>query len=111
MEYPGYSHYKGVCDTARIENDSINVFDFLVREANVSNENIIIIGRSIGSGPATYLASKRKVGALVLISPFTSIKELIKDRAGSFAASFVANRFDNSQRIQSVTCPTFITHG
>lgn len=44
--------------------------------------NIIIIGRSIGSGPATYLASKKKIACLALISPFTSIRDLIKDKVG-----------------------------
>jgi len=40
----------------------------------IKPKNIIIMGRSIGTGPATYLASKREVGLLVLISPFSSIK-------------------------------------
>jgi len=62
------------------------VFDFLIREAKVNYQNILVVGRSMGTGAATYLASKRKIGALVLISPFTSIKDLIRDRAGSFAA-------------------------
>ena len=87
------------------------MFDFLIREANVNYQNVLVVGRSMGTGAATYLASKRKIGALVLISPFTSIKDLIRDRAGSFAASLVADRFNNAKRIQNVTCPTFITHG
>jgi len=62
------------------------VFDFLIREAKVNYQNILVVGRSMGTGAATYLASKRKIGALVLISPFTSIIDLIRDRAGSFAA-------------------------
>lgn len=39
----------------------------------------MIFGRSIGSGPATYLASQHKPGCLVLMSPFTSLKDAVKD--------------------------------
>jgi hypothetical protein len=35
---------------------------------------LLVFGRSIGSGPACYLASMRKPKALILMSPYTSIK-------------------------------------
>jgi len=44
---------------------------------------IHIIGRSIGGGPATYLASVSNIACLVLVSPFTSIRGVVKDIAGS----------------------------
>lgn len=36
--------------------------------------DILVFGRSIGSGPATYIASKFQPACLVLMSPFTSLK-------------------------------------
>lgn len=74
-------------------------------------EDIILFGRSIGSGPATYLASKRKVGALILMSAFTSIKAVVKDMAGSWAQHLIKQRFNNLEAIKQVVCPTFIIHG
>jgi acetyl esterase/lipase len=44
--------------------------------------NIIILGRSIGSGPAIFAAAHHKVAALVLISPFLSICKLVADKYG-----------------------------
>lgn len=51
------------------------------------------MGRSIGSGPATYLASKFDVGCLVLVSPFTSIRGVVEHLVGKFASLLVKERF------------------
>ena len=69
-----------------------------------------MLGRSIGSSPATYLASKHRPGALVLMSPFTSIKNVAWNKVG-FLSWLMTNCFDNLARIPDVTCPTFIVHG
>ena len=39
----------------------------------VNRNNTIVIGRSIGSGGATYLASRKNIQTLILISPFSTI--------------------------------------
>lgn len=49
----------------------------------ISPDKIIVLGRSIGTGPATYLASAKKIACLALVSPFTSLRDLIKDKVGS----------------------------
>jgi len=47
--------------------------------------HILVMGRSIGTGPATWLAANKTVGALVLVSGFTSLRGVVKHIAGSFA--------------------------
>lgn len=65
----------------------------------------------MGSGPATYLAWKRKVGGLILFAPYLSIHAAAKDLTGSFLAFFVKQRFKNEKLIKDVYCPTIIIHG
>jgi hypothetical protein len=43
----------------------------------------MLFGRSIGSGPAVYLASVRPVGLMTLMSPFSSIRAVAEHKAGS----------------------------
>ena len=69
------------------------------------------MGRSLGSGPATYLASRHAVGALVLISAFCSIRDAVRDKLGSLAAIFVKDAFNNLERIRRVISPVLIIHG
>lgn len=77
VEYPGYGLYKGNPSEEVILEDSQLVMEFLIKKLKIPPENIIIMGRSIGSGPATYVASKYKVGSLVLISAFTSLRAVV----------------------------------
>jgi len=45
----------------------------------VPAEKIVIFGRSLGSGPAVYLSSKRKAKALILMSSFKSIRGVVQN--------------------------------
>ena len=64
----------------------------------------------MGSGPATYLAATYHPGALILMSPYTSIKNVVKNKVG-FLCALVAEHFDNLKLMPKVMCPTFIVHG
>ena len=93
-----------------IEEDALCVFDFFVKELKVNEKDIIICGRSIGSGPSVYLAANRDPGALLLISPFKSIRETASSMLGVLKY-LVADRFKNIEIIEKVTCPLLIIHG
>lgn len=69
------------------------------------------MGRSIGTGPATWLAANKTIGALVLVSGFTSLRGVVKHVVGSFAQHLIKERFVNVENISRVICPTFILHG
>ncbi len=111
VEYPGYGVYKGKSNEERILQDAESVYNFCIQETRLRPKDIIVIGRSIGSGPATYLASKHKVAALVLISAFTSIQAAVKSVAGRVIKKLVKERFKNIELIKKVTSPTFLLHG
>jgi acetyl esterase/lipase len=93
VEYPGYSIYKGEKSADAVLEDSVAVFDFLTENLKVEAENIIVFGRSIGSAPATYLCSERKPGALVLMSPFTSIRAVAENLVGTLIKYLVSERY------------------
>jgi len=45
------------------------------------------------------------------MSPYTSIKNIVKTKVGSWLTFLVAEHFDNLKLIDKVFCPTFIVHG
>lgn len=110
MEYPGYSIYYDDKNAETIEDDCLTIYDFFVNKLKIKEKDIVICGRSIGTGPATFLASKRKPSALILISPIKSIRDTAKSILG-FMRFMVKDRFNNYERIQNVTCPLLIIHG
>lgn len=113
VEYPGYGYHtkaNHTCNAESILNDADHVFNFLINNLNLSPANIILMGRSLGTGPASYLASQHKVGALILISGFTSIRGVVSDLAGVLKF-LVKERFNNLEHIAKVVSPTFFLHG
>ena len=71
IEYPNYGLYKGrSCDESNIYQDALDIYDFLVHVLDLGPDQILVFGRSIGSGPSTYLARHRNIGALILFAPF-----------------------------------------
>jgi len=111
VEYPGYGLYPGSPSEKKILSDAETVFDFVTETLKVRPQDIIIFGRSIGTGPATWLASRKTAGLLILMSAFTSIRKVAKHVAGSFAQYLIKERFKNIDNIKNVKCPVFFVHG
>jgi len=67
----------------------------------------------MGSGPTSWLASFKKPYALLLMSPYTSIKDAARSLFGwaSFISFFVYEKFRNIDTIKKVKCPVFFLHG
>lgn len=110
VEYPGYSVYNDEKSSETIQEDALIVYDFLTNTVGIKESDIIICGRSIGSGPSIYLCSKRKPGGLILISPFTSIGEVVKSIVG-FWNFIIKDRFSNIDIISKVQSPILFIHG
>jgi fermentation-respiration switch protein FrsA (DUF1100 family) len=45
------------------------------------------------------------------MSPYTSIRGVVKDLAGSWATFLVTERFKNIEEMEKVRCPSFFIHG
>lgn len=68
-------------------------------------------GRSIGTGPATLLAASRDPCAMILVSPFMSIRDIIREQAGRLLQYVISDRFRNIDLMPQVRCPAFFLHG
>eukprot|EP01017_Pseudomicrothorax_dubius_P046108 TRINITY_DN8078_c0_g1_i1.p1 TRINITY_DN8078_c0_g1~~TRINITY_DN8078_c0_g1_i1.p1 ORF type:complete len:320 (-),score=35.52 TRINITY_DN8078_c0_g1_i1:78-1037(-) len=110
-EYPGYGLYQGSPNAEDISRDALAVYDYLTNEVKWRESDIILFGRSIGSGPATYIAARRNPGALVLMSPYTSIKGVVNDLFGTVGSFLIQERFNNLEEMRFVICPTLLVHG
>ena len=73
-----------------------------------SINDVIVIGRSIGTGPAWYLASQHKIGALSLISPYTSIRGIVWSMFGSLSQYIIKERFPNLELMSKITVILFV---
>ncbi|OMJ90297.1 hypothetical protein SteCoe_7316 [Stentor coeruleus] len=109
-EYPGYGLNKGKASCKNVLNMSLHVYRFAIGTLGIAVNNLIIVGRSIGTGPATQIAGEG-AAALILLSPYTSIRKLIKRLVGTFLSYIVKDQYRNIDYIKKVTCPVLMIHG
>jgi pimeloyl-ACP methyl ester carboxylesterase len=67
--YRGYGGSSGTPSEAALFSDALTIVDHVLG----THRDIVVVGRSLGSGLATYVASRRSVSRLVLVTPFDSI--------------------------------------
>jgi fermentation-respiration switch protein FrsA (DUF1100 family) len=83
----------------------------VIQNLKYDAKDVILFGRSMGSGPACYISSICKPAALILLSPYTSLKDVVKSLLGSLPSMIVKDRFQNIEVIRNVDCPTLLIHG
>jgi uncharacterized protein len=76
VNYRGYGTSEGKPSERALCADALVVFDALSRRPDVDPARIVLVGRSLGSGIATYVATHRPVAGVILISPFDSMVDV-----------------------------------
>ena len=80
FNYRGYGASQGVPNEEQLRIDALQAFDVAQEKLGVAPRDWIIVGRSLGSHMAAYVAANRDVGAVALITPFDSIEAIAKKR-------------------------------
>mmetsp|Transcript_86761 Transcript_86761/g.269674 ORF Transcript_86761/g.269674 Transcript_86761/m.269674 type:complete len:416 (+) Transcript_86761:47-1294(+) len=110
-EYPGYGICPGErCDERGATESANTAFRFACEVLRWPLQHIIVVGRSVGTGPAVALAVEHRVGGLVLVSPFLSVREACRERLGP-VANLIDERFPSRDRMPYVRAPCLIIHG
>jgi len=73
FNYRGFVKSSGKPSEKDIFGDALRIFD-----KYENNRDVIVMGRSLGTGVATYVASKRDLKGLILITPYDSIVSIGK---------------------------------
>ena len=103
LHYRGYGESTGKPSEAALFADALAVFDQL----RVKHPNITVVGRSLGSGVATHLASLRPVQRLVLVTPYDSIAELAAQQFKVFPVRWIlTDKFESWRYAPLVKAPT-----
>ena len=111
VEYPGYAG-----DTEKTtEKSIINTVDHVIEYLSENYEektNVIVIGRSIGTGAAAHHAARGALDATILISPFTSLPAVAQLHYRVYPADLLMkDHFDNEQSLRDFTENVTIIHG
>ncbi|HMW48044.1 MAG TPA: dienelactone hydrolase family protein [Cellvibrionaceae bacterium] len=105
MIYRGYGLSEGTPSQAHLYADALALY----RLRQAKTREFIIVGRSLGTSLATYLASQVPVKQLVLVTPFDSMANLVSDKFPWLPTGLLLkNPFPSAEYARHVTAPVHI---
>ena len=111
LAYRGFSGSTGHPTEQGLFADGLAAYDWL-KAQGFRDKDVVIHGHSLGTGVATYVATKRPARALILEAPFTAASDVGGERYPFIPVSLLMHdRFENRNRIQAVHMPVLIIHG
>lgn len=110
IDFRGFGKSTGTISQKSLYNDAEFVYNELKKEYR--EDKILVYGRSLGSGMATYVASKNNPTALVLEAPYYSFKDLAHHYYPWLPHSLLLRYTLRTDKfIPNVQCPIYIFHG
>lgn len=112
VDYRGYGRSTGRPTEEGLYEDARAAWQYLTTDRSVPEGDIIIYGRSLGGGPAAWLATQVQARALVLESTFTSVPDIAAHHYPFLPVRWLSRiRFDTASRVGQVGMPVHIIHG
>ena len=113
-DYPGYGESTGTPTEAGVYDMAEKSFAWLTGEGKVAASHIVIVGFSIGTGPAAELALRHpEAGGLVLLAPYVSLQSMARAAYGAAPQRWwsLPDVFATAAKVPRVVLPTIVVHG
>lgn len=105
LHYRGYGGSGGQPNEADIALDAQGLFD----EVHARHPDVVVIGRSLGSGVAARLASVRPASKLVLVTPYDSIVGIAQRQFPIFPVSWLLiDKYETWRYVPKIKAPVLI---
>lgn len=105
MHYRGYGGSAGSPSEAALKADALALFD----RVQASHARVSLLGRSLGSGLAVYLATQRPVERLALVTPFDSVEAVAADLYAWLPVRWLLrDKFDSLALAPRIQMPTLM---
>jgi fermentation-respiration switch protein FrsA (DUF1100 family) len=112
VEYRGYGASRGTEPSEEgLYRDAEAALDMLASRG-VTADRVVLWGTSLGTGVAAEMARRGRGARLILVTPYTSIPDLVTDRVPIVPARvLLADHFDTLAKSGDIGVPTTIVHG
>jgi len=110
-EYRGYSGLPGAPTETGLYADARAYVNGLIA-SDVNPRDVVLFGRSLGTGVAAQMATEFHAGGMILLSPYRSIPEVAKSHFWFLPVDLLMkDRFDTAAKIKSIAVPLLIANG
>ncbi len=103
IDYPGYGASEGQPTPATIEESIAAAITAAAAHTGVPESGLVdrlaVLGHSLGGAAALYAAEEYGIARIVLISPFTTMREMASLRFGRWLPRLLRHNYDNRGRL------------
>lgn len=111
FDYRGYGKSSGSISEEGLYRDGEAVYAY-ARSLGYADSNIILYGRSIGSGLAVETARGKSIHALILEAPYASLRDMIyREYWFMLPRLYLDYSLNSCEKMHEVKAPVFILHG
>ena len=110
LDYPGYGKSGGsISNQEQFFEDIQSAYDHLKKKYN--EEDIVVLGYSIGTGPASKLASTNHPKLLILQAPFYNLTDLMRKSYPIIPTFLLKYKFKTNEYLKNCQMPVVVFHG
>jgi fermentation-respiration switch protein FrsA (DUF1100 family) len=111
FDYRGYGRSEGEPTEKGTYLDAEAAWNFLVKDKGIDPARMVIFGRSLGSAVAAELAVRKKAGALIIESGFSSIPDLGRKYYPYMPVSLITRfHYATIDKVSSLALPKLFIH-
>jgi fermentation-respiration switch protein FrsA (DUF1100 family) len=111
LSWRGYGGSTGSPSETGLLTDAKAAYDHL-RGKGVAAESIVLVGESLGTGPAVQLAAANPVGAMVLEAPYSAAVDIARAAYPWLPVGLLMkDQFRSRDHIAAVRAPLLVLHG
>jgi pimeloyl-ACP methyl ester carboxylesterase len=109
-DYPGYGKTTGKLTEENLYMQAKEVYK--LARTKFGEDHIIVYGKSLGSGVASYLASKKSCRRLILETPYSSIPDLFSSFVPFYPTGAMSHfKLPTGEYLREINIPVTIFHG
>jgi fermentation-respiration switch protein FrsA (DUF1100 family) len=111
FDYRGYGKSEGNPTENGTYTDAETAYQWLIKEKNVPEKDIIIMGRSLGAAIAANLAKKGNPRLLILESGFSSTPDVAAKQYPIFPVRLLCRyKYKTAEYVKDIKCPLLVIH-
>ena len=111
FDYAGYGQSSGSPSEAQTYRDALAAWNYLTHEKKIEPHRIVVFGRSLGSGIASWLATQVDPAGLVMESAFTSVPDIGARLYPFMPVRWIARiHYNNASRVKALRVPLMVIH-
>lgn len=112
FDYREYGKSEGSVSEEGTYMDGVAALRYLRSRGDIDPDKIILFGRSLGAAVAVETAIKEGCYAMILESPFTSVRDMGRELYPLLPVWMAfKTRYDSISKINKIRCPILVVHG